>query len=476
MSVQFLTDKGFFRLTYKDWSLVQNGVPSPYRSKTYWIVDAQGNKVFRPTKRQRERKLAELQKTEKELEEKSKGGKQYESNEEAREEGRTLVAMLTQIRETPCRYSSRKKDIACARIVIDRLIDWLTLKNKGLTLETIKKHHIETFFKDTHKNLSNNTIHNSLKILKTAVSLIIERRGLNITNPLSVIKFAGIKGLMPKNQINYRELGMFEEAWLHDFWRHVEGLKLSAGEKACIYALMLTGWRVGDCVMLNKSQIDLNHNTIKLLHSKTADSTGALTILYITPHFKKLLTEAIQRADNKGFLWGYIKQETKYRKLDKILKDFIAEREPQDYKEIKIEYGKDGEYRTFRTHTIHSFRRSVITHLKGEGIDSETVRYIVGHSGGNIEEKHYNRFSKKPDALTKAPLLAMEKMILERDEAKEEERLKKLNEVLGSLNVTKGELMYILTKELRKEMLEIDRENAKKLSLATEALKRASLE
>lgn len=447
MSVQYLKTKGFFRVSFKDWQLVRAGASSPYRSKTFWAYNEQGEKILRPSARLVQRTIERLKLTEKELEEATKEGRAYKDNEEAREEGRTLVAMLEQIKEKPCRYSTNKKDIACARGVINKLIAWLTLNRKELTLETVKKRHIIAFFKDTHKGLSNNTLHNSLKILKTAFSLVIEKRDLNTSNPLSRVRFTDIKGLLPETETDFRELGMFSDTWLFRFWKYVQGLDLSAGARACIYCLLLTGWRVGDCVMLNKKQIDLKHNTITLLHSKTRNSTGAKTVLYLTPYFKELLKEA--SPDGLGYLWGNITQGTKYQKVNKILQNFIALDPPRGYEEVK---GKD---RVLHSHTVHSFRRSVITHLKGRGIDSEIVRYLVGHSGGSIEEKHYNKFSADPDKFTRLPLLSIEKIILKGEEAKEETKQDKLKEYARSLGVNKKQLIDLLERELEEERKKI---------------------
>lgn len=443
MAVQYIKTKGFFRVSFKDWQLVRAGASSPYRSKTYWAFNEQGEKILRPSARLVQRTIERLKQTERELEEATKEGKLYGSIEEAREEGRTLVAMLEQIKEKPCRYSTKKQDIACARGVINKLIAWLTINNKELTLETIKKRHIIAFFKDTHKGLSAGTVHNTLKILKTAFSLIIEKRDLNIINPLSRVRFTDIKGLLPENEVNFRELGMFSETWLFRFWQYVQGLDLSAGARACIYCLLLTGWRVGDCVMLNKKQIDLKHNTITLLHSKTRNSTGAKTVLYLTPYFKELLEEATP--DGLGYLWGNITQGTKYDIVNKILKNFIALAPPRGYEEIQ---GKD---RVLRSHTVHSFRRSVITHLKGRGVDSEIVRYMVGHSGGSIEERHYNKFSAEPERFTKIPLLGIEKIILKGEEAGEEEKKEKIKEYARSLGVDIQALIDTLTREAKTE-------------------------
>lgn len=443
MSVQYIKNKGFFRVSFKDWQLVRAGAVSPYRSKTFWAYNEQGEKILRPSARLVQRMIERLKQTERELEEATKEGKPYGSNEEAREEGRTLVAMLEQIKEKPCRYSTKKQDIACALVVINKLIAWLSVNKKDLTLETIKKRHIVAFFKDTHKGLSNNTLHNSLKILKTAFSLIIEKRDLNISNPLTKVRFTDIKGLLPENEVDFRELGMFSEIWLHRFWQYVQGLDLSAGARACIYCLLLTGWRVGDCVMLNKKQIDLKHNTITLLHSKTRNSTGAKTVLYLTPFFRELLESAVH--DSMGNIWENIVKQTKYQKVKKILQDYIALDPPRGYEETQ---GKD---RVLRSHTVHSFRRSVITHLKGQGVDSEIVRYIVGHSGGSIEERHYNKFSAESERFTKIPLLGIEKMILKGEEAGEEDKQEKIKEYARSLGVDIQALIDTLTKEVKTE-------------------------
>lgn len=442
MAVQYIENRGFFRVSYKDWRLVRAGAVSPYRSKTFWAYNEQGEKILRPSARLVQRTIERLKQKEKELEEESKEGKPYGSNEEAREEGRTLVAMLEQIKEKPCRYSTSKKEISYARGVINKLIVWLTANKKELTLETIKKRHIIAFFKDTHKGLSAGTVHNTLKILKTAFSLVIEKRDLNISNPLSRVRFTDIKGLLPENEVNFRELGIFSESWLFRFWQYVQGLELTAGARACIFCLLLTGWRVADCVSLNKKQIDFKHNTITLLHSKTRNSTGAKTVLYLTPYFKKLLESAVH--DGMGDLWGNIVQRTKYDKVNKILQDFIALDTPRGYEEIQ------GKSAVLRSHTVHSFRRSVITHLKGRGVDSEVVRYMVGHSGGNIEEKHYNKFSAEPEKFTKIPLLGIEKMILKGEEAGEEEKQEKIVELAHSLGVDLQALIDSLAKTVKK--------------------------
>lgn len=443
MSVQYIKNKGFFRVSFKDWQLVRAGAVSPYRSKTFWAYNEQGEKIPRPSARLVQRMIERLKQTERELEEATKEGKPYGSNEEAREEGRTLVAMLEQIKEKPCRYSTSKKDLSFARAVINKLIVWLSVNKKELTLETIKKRHFVAFFKEACKGLSNNTLHSYYNVVKTAFSLIIEKRDLNISNPLTKVRFTDIKGILPENEVNFRELGMFSESWLYRFWQYVQGLELIPGARACIYCLLLTGWRVGDCVSLNKKQIDFKHNTITLLHSKTKKSTGAKTVLYLTPYLKELLEEA--SPDGMGNLWGNIVKQTKYDKVKKILQDYIALDPPRGYEEIQ---GKD---RVLRSHTVHSFRRSVITHLKGRGIDSEIVRYIVGHSGGSIEEKHYNVFSAEPHRFTKIPLLGIEKMILKGEEAGEEDKQEKIVELARTLGVDIQALIDTLTREAKTE-------------------------
>lgn len=443
MSVQYIKNKGFFRVSFKDWQLVRAGASSPYRSKTFWAYNEQGEKIPRPSARLVQRMIERLKQTEKQLEEATKEGKPYGSNEEAREEGRTLVAMLEQIKEKPCRYSTSKKEISYARGVINKLIAWLSVNKKELTLETIKKRHIVAFFKDTHKGLSAGTVHNTLKILKTAFSLVIEKRDLQIQNPLTRVRFTDIKGLLPETETDFRELGMFSESWLHRFWQYVQGLELIPGARACIYCLLLTGWRVGDCVSLNKKQIDFKHNTITLLHSKTKKSTGAKTVLYLTPYLKELLEEA--SPDGMGNIWGNIVQRTKYDKVNKILQNFIALEPPRGYEETQ------GKTAVLRSHTVHSFRRSVITHLKGRGVDSEIVRYMVGHSGGSIEEKHYNVFSAEPHRFTKIPLLGIEKMILKGEEAGEEDKQEKIVELARTLGVDIQALIDTLTREAKTE-------------------------
>lgn len=436
MSIKYIPEKSSFRVTYKDWHLVSKGAKSPYSSKFFPILDAEGKKISKPTKKQIRDAEKSLQGKDSELESATIATPAAKQVKDSKTPKRLLLPLLKQTLENPC-YSQADRARARARYALNELITYLEEKKLvGFTTDSFQKNDVLDFLKATYPHQMKNTIQGRLKRFRTAYKLLLERNRIAGINPFKEITMYDITNILEEPYLE-KDGGMYMPAYMKAFYdwaseriaeRGKQGvLKNPQGAKICLYCLLLTGWRVADAVSINKEQIDFCANTIRLIHSKTLTTSRAHSVLFLPRHFRCLLEET--PTDEQGFYWSG-KIDSKSRYLRELLNEYFTIELPAGYKEFE----KNG--RINKSHSLHGFRRSVITLLKGENVNNEIVNYIVGHSSQSIEEKHYNVFSADPEKYTREPLEIMENFIEKGDSAVKEMRHVRLIHYAKTLEIS----------------------------------------
>ncbi|HAM05391.1 tyrosine-type recombinase/integrase [Megasphaera sp. UBA4233] len=133
-----------------------------------------------------------------------------------------------------------------------------------------------------------------------------------------------------------------------------------------ILILLYTGMRVGELLALQKSDINLRQQIIRITHSKTA---AGIRIIPIHHRIQPFITYRMQSSgtylitDSNGRSYDYSRYCLIWRR---IMHDIHA----------------DG-------HTTHDCRHTVATLLDNAGANETARRRILGHAGGDVTERVY---------------------------------------------------------------------------------------
>lgn len=395
---------GVFRLTYIDYEETAKKKKTVRRSKTYYTYTTTGVKITtaRGHKTLIEKREKELREEVKRLENESKrklsGQKLNPKNGVVNDKFNLYYILVNVLEKTPCR-SNKPKSVANARRVINELSSFVAKKHPTMSVYEFKDSHARDFVR-TYKSHSISSIRTYVRIMRSAWRILDEylrdNNAKSIENIWENVKPDFVKSVASKKKV--MRYSAFSKPWLHNFFawlkEHNEDNRYEA-----FALLFLTGWRRHDILHLTRGNVNYEHEYISVTHSKTEETTGAITYIYLTDFIRDLLASLPKRRNGRLFA---LSESTLRTTLDYYCEHIEA---PVDYRVVDV-----GRY-TRRSHTPHAFRRSCITHLKSEHFAGDLVNYITGHSGGTVDERHYNRFCVDYKAATEEAMLYLESII-----------------------------------------------------------------
>lgn len=376
-NVQYLRD-GVYRVTYKDAVKSKQAGKRIMINKRAYLLDNNGQRIRNDyghkaaIKARAKELLAEAEKAEAESARAAQG-----VAASAEVVKRTLAKRLAkQCAERPC-YSRKAAAINAARRNIEAFLAWLNAHYPESTLEEFSRKKAEEYIASLGQNYTRGSVAINVKALKTAWDIVCHDDDLTLSNPWQGIMRAVGKQVAAVESIGKK--GSFDRAWIERFFDY-----LGHGEVSAYFTLLLmTGWRKTDVLNLTSENVDLARRSIRIRHTKTADSTGAETILYLPSLAVDKIKPLIERApQNNGKLFPFHRH-----KVERVFNRFMQQDKPTGYREIVTAQKR------LRTHSMHTFRATAITLLKSAGYNNELVRYYVGHAPQSIEEKSYNDFA-----------------------------------------------------------------------------------
>lgn len=326
------------------------------------------------------------------------------SPESASPENPFLLPLLRQVEAAPCIAANAKSERQAQRVVRG-FADWVSRALPRVRVKELRKAHVLRYFRECQSDVMLATVQSYKTILRTAFRLMAERNELDLRNPLDSIRRKELESIcLTRGQT--LELGMYDEGYLHRLFRWLRAQPAADAEVRLVFHLLATtGLRIGDLVTLRRRQVDTRERTLSICHHKTENTTRSHCVLHLTDETAALLAALPKRrsADGRLFRLSEISltqkvRSTLYRYMDEVER-------PRGYRTF-TNRGK-----THRSHNIHSFRRSFITLCKKFHVEAELIRYIVGHAGSSVEEKHYNVFMTDPQGFTAAPLEMMEEIL-----------------------------------------------------------------
>lgn len=446
-SVQYLGN-GVFRASWKDpLHVLPSGKPKQV-NKRYHCLLQDGGKNTSPSKTEIKIRAREIQDEIDKLESAvPETPRPFDRRKSLMERPLAWV-----IRELMMRVPCRSKDpetVRASRNFLTHLAQWCENEQiHELTLGTFTARDVRRYVNYLGKTYAISTVRTRIRAIRSAWAILSQTQDKPIDNPWS-----GAYSYVDDIDKPVVSVGAFSVDWIRGFFKYLEHCKsltkpdakrntpgghLFASELYCFFFLILTtGWRKEDVRNLTWDAVDEENRVIKLLHKKTRKSSGASTILYLTEDIENVL-DSLERKDERLFHFG--------KSLPaRVLRDYVDANPPIGFDKQKV--GK----LTKRSHTIHSGRKSTITHLKMSGTSTDIVQYLVGHSGKDTEQVFYNRFAIAPKESTEKPLTRMADIVLGRTESTVESLIGQLAEALSIDKEKLRNVILSLTNEKRGE-------------------------
>lgn len=432
MSVQYLANLKAFRITYRDHLKTARDGQARYTSARYHFTDDDGKPfvpAYKPTKRMIDKRMKELEAVARQLEAQSKSGLIVPAKKS--KENITLIAMLETVKKHPTKAGNAQSNRKAISVITD-FISWLEKNAPLMSAKELSKKAILRFLKERYSSVMMGTISKNKSVLSTAFNILCEDYNLSIMNPFEKIHTIDLQSIS-NNKGKTIFISGYSEDFIHDFFAYVRSLN-DIELEIVFYLLICTGWRAGDIVNIERKQIDLENRTITLIHHKTEKTTQARTIIYITDYLLSLLKSLKVKRSSIYSITPYSLR----RKALNTLHDYLQEHKPIGFTTYKTLICHRN------SHNIHSFRKSFITICKKAGYNNELVRYIAGHAGKSIEERHYNTFLIDPKGSTEKIILYAEKIALYGEQSIKDERLQSLLELANSHGFSFDELKALL--------------------------------
>lgn len=303
----------------------------------------------------------------------------------------SAVEYLRNLKDDELCISTAEVSRKAARQEINTFVEWLHENHEGIALHRIKSTVAAQFYKYLQsRRLAYGTMQHYIARLRYIFNEAIlkqEDSAYRPGNPFATLRLHKVIAKVAghrRRPYTQEQLQQFLESAADN--RYLNKWKILQ-RFASYYFIMVTGWRVNDILGLRWQQIDLQHELIRLKHSKTRNQ-GIRTELRMTPLMKTIL-QALKKLQDmaeekrKGYLlplWGG-HARTSYANL--------AQHFAKQRKKCQLtEYEKQGVHKT-HTYTIHSFRGTVITRLTQADFQEARINYLVGHAPSNTETKHY---------------------------------------------------------------------------------------
>lgn len=153
----------------------------------------------------------------------------------------------------------------------------------------------------------------------------------------------------------------FSRQKINRLWANIDGPGVDT-----VLILLYTGMRVGEMLALQKTDVNLRQEYIRITKSKTVSGIRTIPIHHrilplITKHMKSLGSNLI--TDSEGKPYNYSRYCILWRKVMRSIK-------------------ADG-------HKTHDCRHTVATLLDNAGANETAKRRILGHAGGDVTERVY---------------------------------------------------------------------------------------
>lgn len=300
----------------------------------------------------------------------------------------------------PC-HSGKSKTICQARRELKRLETWVQANYPSACFEDFSPALAMDYVKTLH-GFSPTSIRTFIAIIGSAWRIQQQAFDIERKTPWEKLDPQEIHQVAThKTRLDYR---CFSTKWLSKFFAWLRDEKGDFQTYAFFYLLLLTGWRRGDVKDLKPDNVNIAKRTLMVLHHKTAEITGHVTFLYLTDGMMNLFAQLERmRAGKRTDTYFSMSKD----RPSAILRHYIDKVDmPENFMAQRM-----GKY-IRRSHAIHSFRRSCISLLKGDGgFNVELVNYIVGHARMTVEERHYNDFSADVEKSTKDAMLYLESII-----------------------------------------------------------------
>lgn len=153
----------------------------------------------------------------------------------------------------------------------------------------------------------------------------------------------------------------FSRQKINRLWQHIEEPGVDT-----VLILLYTGMRVGELLQLQKSDVNLRQQLIRITKSKTA--AGIRTI----PIHHRIQSLIATRMQSSGI----------YLIADKDGKPYSYSRYCALWRKIMTAINAKG-------HTTHDCRHTVATLLDNAGANETAKRRVLGHAGGDVTERVY---------------------------------------------------------------------------------------
>ncbi len=184
---------------------------------------------------------------------------------------------------------------------------------------------------------------------------------------IQLYKYAVTNDIVNKNYAQGIEINekiektgrVFTEDEIKLLWEHKDRKEVRQ-----LLILIYTGMRIGEMLIINKNDINLEDGYIVGGLKTEAGKNRVIPIHHkILPFVKEQLGDNTWlMQSNRGVAMSYRNASNHFKKL---------------FKELGID------------HTIHDTRKTCVSWLHSNGVPMETIRIIVGHSGKGVTEKVY---------------------------------------------------------------------------------------
>ena len=311
--------------------------------------------------------------------------------------------------------SERPQTINDCRNDVNRFADWLDKHHPNIELKDVDDEVAKAYCTYLSKNFAYSSVKTYRAHLVYTFNKIVaqfKKSPIKYTNPFREFRLTEAV----KNKVEGRKDIFTFEQLTHilqkagDNEKHKQPARIQ--RFAFFYLLIVTGWRVGDLANFKWKDVDFKKRVITNLHSKTEDSTGVHTKIFMTNLMKKVLMalhELKRPEEFKEYLFSVGREGVKnlhQRNVTNAQTHMAHMREELELNEV-MKRGKN----KVHAHTIHSIRGSFITHMAPKRFDEALVNYIVGHKLSGINEKHYKRYDSEPELYTRDIIERMENLV-----------------------------------------------------------------
>jgi integrase len=244
-------------------------------------------------------------------------------------------------------------------------------------LNTLRTKDIQTFYKAERKEgKSVQTVALEVKVIKSALRAAT-KQGFLKTNPAEAFEFPAEAdaGAVERETFSPAEVAALIEAAGEDDWKGV------------IRLAFFTGMRLGDCVNLRWTDVNLAGSAIVYVPRKTARRKAKAITVPIHAELEAELS-GMNGADGspEAFVFASLSGKTSAGRSGLSMAFSRIMERAGVASAVKRE--KSGKGRTIRARTFHSLRHSFVTSLANAGVSFEHRKLLVGHVEDTMTENY----------------------------------------------------------------------------------------